>query len=271
MTNPVTPTKDIAYGEDPLQVLDLYRPDTDGPVPVVLYLHGGGWQVGDKSTDARERLEALASRGVAVASANYRLVPGSTFPAQVNDAKRAVAWLRDNGDQLGLATERIGVWGASAGGYLAAMLGVTNHDAELADGLDPDECRVDAVVDWFGQSDLRSNSLRSWLEKEILNPPFEQAFLKLDEPSQDTEFVRSASPLLRVTCDAPPFLIVHGDRDRVTPIGESAALHDALVRAGAQSTFITLGGAGHESHTSDRPDHLAMTAAFLLQHLTASA
>ena len=83
--------------------------------------------------------------------------------------------------------------------------------------------------------------------------------------------MRSASPLLRVTGDAPPFLIVHGDRDRVTPIGESAALHDALVRAGAQSTFVTLGGAGHESHTFDRPDHLAMTAAFLLQHLTASA
>lgn len=271
MTHSVTPTTDLAYGEDPLQVLDLYRPDTDGPVPVVLYLHGGGWQVGDKGADAKERLERLASHGVAVASANYRLVPHATFPAQILDAKRAVAWLRENGRQLGLSTQRVGVWGASAGGYLASMLGVTNHDAELADGFDPQDCRVDAVVDWFGQSDVRSNSVRSWLEKEILNPPFEQAFLNIDDPSEDTELVRSASPLLRVTSSAPPFLIVHGDRDRVTPISESAALHDALVRAGVESTFITLGGAGHESHSFDRPDHLAMTAAFLIEHLTASA
>jgi acetyl esterase/lipase len=264
-------TADLAYGEDPLQVLDLYRPDTDEPVPVVLYLHGGGWQVGDKRADAKERLERLATYGIAVASANYRLVPGATYPAQVHDAKRAVAWLREHGGELGLTTRRIGIWGASAGGYLATMLGVTNDDAALADGLDPKQCRVDAVVDWFGQSDLRSNSTRSWLEKEVLNPPFEQAFLGLDDPAQDIELVRGASPLLRIGAGAPPFLIVHGDRDRITPISESVALHDALVRAGAESTFVTLGGAGHESHTFDRPDHLAMTAAFLLQHLTVGA
>lgn len=271
MTYPVTLTADIAYGDNPLQVLDLYRPETDGPVPVVLYLHGGGWQVGDKTADAKERLERLASYGIAVASANYRLVPDATYPAQVEDSKRAVAWLRTHGNEHGLATERVGAWGASAGGYLATMLGVTNDDGALAGSLGTAACRVDAVVDWFGQSDLQSNSGRSWLEKEILNPPFERAFLNIDDPSAGGDLVRDASPLCRVTGEAPPFLIAHGDRDRVTPIYESAALHDALVRAGAQSTFITVGGAGHESHTFDRPDHLAMTAAFLLQHLTASA
>ena len=269
MSYRVTTTSDLSYGEHPLHTLDLYRPDIPGEVPVVLYLHGGGWQVGDKTADSKERLERLASHGVAVASANYRLVPDHRYPAQVHDAKRAVAWLRERGSALGLATELVGVWGASAGGYLATMLGVTNDDAELAGGVDPARARVDVVVDWFGQSDLQSNSQRSWLEKEVLAPPFEKQFLDLEDPSAGGELVAAASPRRRVTGNEPPFLIVHGDRDRITPIHESATLHEALVRAGAQSTFVTLGGAGHESHTFDRPDHIAMTAAFLLQHLTA--
>lgn len=268
MTYSVTLTADIAYGDDPLQVLDLYRPDVDGPVPTVVYLHGGGWQVGDKTADAKERLEGLARLGIAVVSANYRLVPTSRYPAQIQDAKAAVAWVREAGEEHNLATDRVGVWGASAGGYLASMLGVTNDDPEFSGDLGPETTRVDAVVDWFGQSDLQSNAKRTWLEKEILNPPFEQAFLDLEDPSAGGDLVASASPLRRVTSDAPPFLIVHGDRDRVTPIYESAALHEALVRYGVQSTFITLGGAGHESHDFDRGDHLAMTAAFLIHHLS---
>ena len=272
MSFPVTITSDVAYAnDDDLQKLDLYRPDVDDDVPVVVYLHGGGWQVGDKTADAKERLERLASFGVAVASANYRLVPDATYPTQIHDAKAAVRWLRAHGAEHGLAVDKIGAWGASAGGYLATMLGVSNGDSDLegAVGQNSQSSYVDAVVDWFGQSDLRSNSTRSWLEREILNPPFEEAFLQVKSDTPEAEdALTSASPLLRVTRHAPPFLIVHGDRDRVTPIQESAALHDALVRHGVPSTFVTLGGAGHESHTFDREDHLAMTAAFLRTHLS---
>ncbi|MFC4117321.1 alpha/beta hydrolase [Nonomuraea zeae] len=254
--------------------LDLYLPAVEGPAPVVLYLHGGGWQVGDKRDGAAERLELLASYGIAVASANYRFAAQATYPAQVHDVKAAIRWLRANGGQYGLATERIGAWGASAGAYLASMAGLTAKNVELegavGDHLDQPS-RVDAVVHWFGQSDLLANSRRTWLEKEILNPPFEGPLLGLADVADDVAAARAASPLSWVSADAPPFLIAHGDRDRVTPVSESLALHDALVRAGAESTMILLGGAGHEGEEFDRPDHLRLTAAFLLSHLAGAA
>ena len=250
--------------------LDLYRPDIPGPVPVVLYLHGGGWKVGDKRDGAAERLAPLTEHGLAVASANYRFSTEAAHPAQVHDTKAAVRWLRARGAEHGLATQRIGVWGVSAGAYLASMVGLTAGDAELEGVVGEDleaGSDVQAVVHWFGQSDLLANGRRSWLEREILAPPFEEDLLGLTDVDDDPAAVRAASPLHRVTAAAPPFLVAHGDRDRVTPASESLALHDALVRAGAQSTALLLGGAGHEGHEFDRPDHLAITAAFLLTHL----
>jgi acetyl esterase/lipase len=267
---------DIAYAtvDGTSLALDLYLPATEHPVPVVLYLHGGGWQVGDKRDGATERLERIASYGIAVASANYRFATQATYPAQVHDVKAAVRWLRAHGAAYGLATEKIGAWGASAGAYLASMAGLTAKNTELegtvGDDLDQSS-HVDAVVHWFGQSDLLANSRRTWLEKEILNPPFEGPLLGLAEVSQDPAAARAASPLTWVGADAPPFLIAHGDRDRITPSSESLALHDALVRAGAESTMILLGGAGHEGEEFDRPDHLRLTAAFLLSHLGRAA
>lgn len=267
----VSLTSDIAYGPDALHTLDLYRPDGDASVPVVLYLHGGAWKEGDKTADSKERLEAFASFGVAVASANYRLVPDATYPAQIHDAKAALRWLRANGAAHGLDTDRIAVWGASAGAYLASMVGVTNGDptweGEVGGHRGVDSSVV-AVVDWFGQTDLVSNATRSWLEEKLLAPPVELGFLAVADESGWEAAAREASPLHRVSSTTPAFLVVHGDRDRVTPISESAALHDALVRAGAESTFITLGGAGHESHSFDRLDHLALTSAFLATHLS---
>lgn len=249
--------------------LDLYRPAGEALVPVVVYLHGGGWQVGDKTDGAKERLAALAERDIAVASANYRLVDAAIYPAQVHDVKGAVRWLKEHGAQYNLATARVGVWGASAGAYLASMVGLTRDDADLegtVGGNVHQSSAVDAVVHWFGQSDLWANSRRSWLESEILGAPFEGPLLGAEQLT-DADLARSASPLYRVHAAAPPFLIAHGDSDRVTPVAQSAALHDALVRAGAESTMILLGGAGHEGAAFDRPDHLDMTASFLKRHL----
>lgn len=252
--------------------LDIYRPDCAGPVPVVLYLHGGGWQVGDKGDAGEERLAAAAAYGIAVASANYRFASQATFPSQLHDVRAAVRWLRAHGAERGLATAKIGVWGASAGAVLASLAGLAVGNPEL-DGAVGDDLGVSgavgAVVDWFGQSDVIGNSRRSWLEKQILPPPFEGPWLGLADPADDPALARLASPLHHVAAGAPPFLIVHGDRDRVTPASESLALHDALTRAGSQSTLVLLGGAGHEGADFDRPDNLRMTAAFLLEHLSA--
>lgn len=257
MIHHVSITADISYGPDSLQSLDLYRPDVQGPVPVVAYVHGGGWQLGDKSADSKERLEALASYGVAVASLNYRLVPQAVYPAQIQDVSAGIDWLRRHGKDHGLATRRIGVWGASAGGHLAAMVALTAND----------DNRVGAVVDWYGASDLVANSRRSWLEKEFLSVPFERPFLPADDEESFIRLAAQASPLNHVHAGAPPFLIAHGDLDRITPVEQSTALHEALVRAGVPSTFVLIGGAGHEAPAFQGAAHLAMTAAFLLEHL----
>lgn len=270
---PVHVTSDVEYAivDGVALTLDLYRPESiNEAVPVVLYLHGGGWQVGDKTDGAEDRLRSLASHGIAVASANYRFVSSAIHPAQIHDTKAALRWLRAKGAEYGLATNKVGVWGASAGAYLASLAALTpnNDEFEGTVGAHLDQSSVaDVAVHWFGQSDLVSNARRTWLEKEVLNAPFEGPLLGVDDASEAMELARRASPLTWVGAEAPPFLIAHGDRDRITPSSESVALHDALVRAGAQSTLLLLGGAGHEGPEFDRPDHIALTAGFLTTHL----
>lgn len=249
--------------------VDLYRPDIDNP-PVVIYLHGGGWQLGDKKDGADERLARLASYGIAVVSANYRLAPQGSYPNPIHDVKAVVRWLRARGEELGVSTDRIGIWGASAGAYLATMVGLTPGDEDLEGNVGNDldqSSRVDAVVHWFGPSDLASNAGRSWIESHILPPPFENALLGEPEVASPSEVSWNASPLSRVTALSPPFLIAHGDRDRITLSSQSHFLHDALVSTGARSTLLVLGGAGHEGPEFDQPDHLGITAAFLSAHL----
>lgn len=143
--------------------LDLYRPAGAGAAPTVLYLHGGGWAVGARTGHAEERLVPIAERGVAVASASYRFTDVATYPAQVHDAKGAVRWLRAHGDELGLATERIGAWGASAGGFLALTLGLTAGVAALEGDVGGNlghDSSVAAVCDWFAPVDLTDRGVR---------------------------------------------------------------------------------------------------------------
>lgn len=250
--------------------LDLHLPVVEAPAPVVLYLHGGGWQMGSRTDDGQERIARLASYGVAVASADYRLAPSAVYPAPLHDAKAAVRWLRGHGGEHGLSPEHIGAWGASAGAYLATMIGLTGHRSEFEGTVGEDReqpSTVQAVAHWFGPSDLLANSSRSDVEKMLLNPPFEQALLGVDDVTAAPRPAEEASPLHWITPSAPPFLIAHGERDRVTPPSESRALHEALTRADVSSTLLTLGGAGHEDAAFERRDHIAMTAAFFHTHL----
>jgi acetyl esterase/lipase len=236
--------------------LDLYLAH-DPDAPLVLYIHGGGWQHGDKADDAAQRLAPMAALGVNVASVNYRLAPDTTFPGPVHDVKAAVRWLRANGARFGLRTEKIGVWGASAGAYLGSLLALTPGRFEGDGNLDRSSA-VQAAVHWFGQSDLAVSASRSDIEAKLLPFAFEQAFLGGDMATA----AELSLPLL-VSPQAPPFLIAHGDRDRIIPPSESRALHDALSRSGVDSRFVLLGGAGHEDPAFDSPASLAMTAAWL--------
>jgi len=253
----VTVTRDIIYATvDGGELgLDLYAPASDTPVPVVAYFHGGAWKEGDKAADGDTRLTGLAAHGVAVASINYRLIDTAVFPAQIHDAKGAIRWLRAHGAEHGLATDRIAAWGASAGAFLASLLALTadDHDFEGTTGGNADRSSaVDAAVHWFGPVDLISGARRTWLEDILLAPALEPPLFGVATIAEVAERARAASPLHRVTAASPPFLISHGDRDRVLPETEGRSFHDALSRAGVDASYLVV--AFFLTHLTDSSD-----------------
>jgi acetyl esterase/lipase len=263
----VTVEPDLAYATvDGTELcLDIYRPAEPG-TPVVLYLHGGGWTRGDRRADGSGRLTPLAAYGVTVVSIDYRLAPHAVFPAQVHDVKGAVRWLRAHGARLGLATERLGIWGASAGAYLGSLLALSEGDDALEGAVGGNleqSSAVQAVVHWFGQADLGASAARSELEARLLPFRFEADLLGTADSAELAERARGLSLLSRVSPQAPPFLIAHGDRDRIVPPSEGLSLHHALGRAGVRCRFELLAGAGHEDAEFDSPATLASTAAWL--------
>ena len=268
----VTIEHDVVFATvDGEQLLaDLYLPDTETPAPVVVHLHGGAWVGGDKGDGGGERQAALARHGVAVVSVNYRLVPAVRYPTLIHDSKAAVRWVRAHAAAYGFSAEKVGIWGASAGGYLAAMVGLSAGDAELEGEVGHDRAAssaVDAVVAWFPAGDLEASTYRSALEARILPPPAEAGLFGRDRIDPADPDLVAANPRNRAHADAPPFLIAHGDRDHMVPETQGRMLHDALVRAGADSTFVVLGGAGHEDAAFDAESHIAMTAAWLRARL----
>jgi acetyl esterase/lipase len=246
---------DVVYARAGGQTLalDIYRVERTASPSVVLYLHGGGWAVGDKADGSAERLEALTRVGVRVASANYRLTSATAYPAQIHDVKAAVRWLRANGAQRSLAVHRLAAWRASARAYLATMTGLTTGDPYLEGtvGDHKDESSaVRAVVSWFGPSNLAQTSRRTWLEARS-----GRALRIRSIPSREnyTGSFRSKSgkPDQSSWSRRPGVFHSHGSLDRIVAESEERALHDALVRHGCDVTMIILGGAGHEDPKFD--------------------
>jgi acetyl esterase/lipase len=265
--DPIVVERDLAYATvDGAELrLDIYR-STEPAAPVVVYAHGGGWTHGDRGADGATRLAPLAAYGVTVVSVDYRLAPAAVFPQQFHDLKGAVRWLRAHGPRLGLPTERLGMWGASAGAYLGSLLALSEGDSALEGAVGGNleqSSAVQAVVHWFGQADLERSAARSELEARLLPFRFEADLLGVDDPAELAERARGVSLLSRVSPQAPPFLIAHGDRDRIVPPSEGFSLHQALARTGGRSRFELLAGAGHEDAQFDRADVLATTAAWL--------
>ena len=251
--------------------LDLYTPAAaESPLPALLWLHGGAWAVGDKSDMAVERLLPLVAHGLAVASANYRLVSQATWPAQLHDVKAAVRWLRANADEHGLDRDRIAIGGASAGGHLASMTGLTAGDAGLEGDVGDHagvSSAVGAVVALFPPADFLLTGARNPLESRILPPPPVTALLGIDRIEDHPDAARAASPRHRAHAGAPPHLLVHGDRDTMIPHEQSRILHEALSAAGASSILMLISGAGHEDPAFVRPSVTAAVAGFLTEAL----
>jgi len=240
---------DIPYVENgsPAQRLDLFLPPkTDKPAPLLLWVHGGGWVGGSKSGAPAG---ALLARGYAVASVEYRFSQEALYPAQIQDCKAALRFLRANAQKYNLDPQRVGAWGASAGGHLVALLGTTGGVSELEGpgGNADHSSRVTCVVDYCGPTDFLNIVQQAYAQKIKLAEQTENLVNRLfgDKPGAKPELARLASPALLAGKDAVAFLIVHGEADEIVPPDQARELDAALKKAGAESTLLMFPGIGH--------------------------
>jgi acetyl esterase/lipase len=245
----VTVKRDLSYVTNghPQQKLDLYLPQNAKNVPLIIMIHGGAFMGGSKEME--DPTEFLRS-GFAVASLNYRLSGVALFPAQIEDCKAAVRWLRVHAAQYGIDPDRFGAFGESAGGHLATMVGVTGNSKtfDVGENLNVSSS-VKAVGDFFGPTDF--------LQMDAHKLPDGQSHDPADSPEsrliggalqENKEKVRRANPITYITRSSPPFLIAHGDRDPLVPHHQSELLEAALKKAEVPVTFYTVQGAGHGFH-----------------------
>ena len=254
----VTLHGDIVYasprGFRPL-TLDLYLPKSRQPVPLLIFVHGGGWAGGTARSaeiigdNFPAMFAEFSAKGYAVASISYRLSSEAHFPAQVQDLNAAVRFLRDKAQTYGIDGERVVVWGASAGAHIAMLsaldckqgrLGAPSSASPSNNSLST--C-VTAIVDWFGPTMLGTQ-----------NPsPTALAYIGC-APSACADAWRQTSVLDSLSADAPPFLIVHGDADTTVPFAQSKELAEALTRLGVKATLKIVPNGNHLFRGAARPD-----------------
>lgn len=209
--------------------LDVYRPATNAEGrPALVYLHGGGWVMGDKKDQGIPLCNHLASLGWVCVNANYRLSPAATYPEQVIDAKAAVAWLRANAGEYGVDPAFIAIAGGSAGGHIAAMAALTPGDPSLQPGFEDGDSSIQAVVTFYGAYDLtnRLGAHNPEFLTDYIGPLVVKAF-----PETEPERFQAASPLENVDKVTMPWLILQGDRDTLTPAVDAREFAKQLTSA----------------------------------------
>jgi acetyl esterase/lipase len=259
--------RDVSYVKNghTRQKLDLYLPAAPTG-PLIVWIHGGGWREGSKANPPG--LAAL-TEGVAVASLAYRFSQDAVFPAQIEDCKAAIRWLRAHAAEHGYDPQQVCVWGASAGGHLAALLATTGHvqDFDVGENLDQPS-RIQCAVNWFGPSDFPG-----------FQPPNADPAVQRKGPAslltqllggdltEKLELAKRASPLTWVTKAAAPMLILHGTEDPLVPVSQSQRLAEALKASGVEVQLEVIEGAGHGGPEFTTPARLRMMREFIVRHI----
>jgi acetyl esterase/lipase len=262
----------LAYAgtDNPRQKLDLFLPKkraTDKPLPMIAFIHGGGWRNGDKRGGLR-RVAALVETGeFAGASIGYRLTGEASWPAQIHDCKAAIRWLRAHAEEFGFDPNRIAVMGSSAGGHLVAMLGTSGDVKKLEGNLGKHKkisSRVNCVIDEFGPTNfLKMNDFPGTMNHLSADSP--ESKLLGQQITKVPELVREASPITYVTKDDPPILIIHGSNDPLVPYQQSVIFTEALKEAGVQVTLQQIKNGEHGGFNSEEVN--TRTRLFLEKHL----
>jgi len=267
---------DIQYvpGGDESQRLDLYLPEraSDKPLPIIVWIHGGGWNSGGKAGCPPVR---MVTNGYAAASVEYRFSQKAIFPAQIQDCQAAIRWLRANSKKYNIDPDRIGVWGGSAGGHLAALLGTSGGKKAFAPvgGNEDQSDRVNAVCEFFGPTDFNSvmhQAANDKTTKNIFNfntPSDPYSCLIGAHLGEDKQKGDAVSPVHYVSSDNPPILILHGTRDALVPIAQSEEFAAALKEKGVNVLLQRLPGSGHGGPMFNRPAVNNLINAFFDKHL----
>jgi acetyl esterase/lipase len=265
-------------------LLDLYLPKTKSsqPLPLLIYIHGGGWWSNSKAECPREM---ITNRGYALACVNYRLSDVALFPAQIKDVKNAVRWLRKNASEYNIDPNKIGVWGSSAGGHLSLLLGTSAGVKELTDNNQNRDISdaVQAVGDWFAPTDF--TKFTPTFSTSIITPDIEKKYRKQlwyhytvavvkllgGTIVQKRTLAQSANPINYIDKNDPPVFIIHGNLDRVVPISQSEIMTQALQTKGVPVEFISIADMNHsfEGKNGERfdPKLIDMTVDFFDKHL----
>ncbi|MES2307599.1 MAG: alpha/beta hydrolase [Verrucomicrobiota bacterium] len=236
------------------QQLDLYLPEVtpEKPLPVIVWIHGGSWKAGDKKTG--DSVVNFVPQGYIGVSMNYRLSSEAVFPAQIEDCKSAIRWLRAHSSEYHLDQDHIAVFGVSAGGHLAALLGTSGNVKEFDQGENLQfSSKVQAVCDFYGPTDfLKVDNEGNFEKYDVAGSAIFQlmgGFLR-DRP----ELCAKASPISHVAGDNPPFLIIHGDKDLTVPIRQSELLVSALKEKGVSVIYQVVSGGDHGGKAFNTPE-----------------
>lgn len=275
----------IENGYRPVE-LDAWVPASDVPVPVVVWVHGGGYAQGDRRRTPdpvrfARLFPSVVEAGIALVSIDYRLGREAVFPGAVHDAKAALRWLARYADTLGIDPTRVAMWGESAGGHLAGFTTATHGQGSWdgEQGVRAGGVELRAFVSWYGAMDLPT------IVRPSITPEIEAAFggnvpefIKFPpeyfnlgaERWQDPQVRATASPSTHATAAMPPTLFVHGDADRMVPIQQSELMHARLQELGVPSELVRIPGADHVWMGVDQAtvdDIIGRSVAFLSHHL----
>lgn len=278
--------QNVPYAQrSPAQVLDVYLPDAGkGPFPVILNVHGGAWRSGDKVDGQLNAVLEARKRGYAIVTMNYRLSQEAPMPAQIHDVKAAIRWVRTNAKTYQLATEKMAVWGSSAGGHLVALAGTSGGVKSLEDlslGNPGQSSRVQAVVDWFGPTNFLK--MDEQLAQTGVKPPgrrsgSDQGHNAANSPesqligrpiTEAPDLVNAANPETYISADDPPFFIQHGTVDGIVSREQSVEFAARLEKViGPQHVTLTLlEGAGHGGRQFSTGENLKRVLDFLDRYL----
>ncbi|MGM0768242.1 MAG: alpha/beta hydrolase fold domain-containing protein [Pseudomonadota bacterium] len=258
-------TRDLTYtpADWPVELdADLYQPgpDQNRSAPVVLLVHGGGWERRSRE-DMSGIAENLASRGFAVLNIDYRFAPDHTFPAQLHDLQVAMHWLHDNSHRYDLDTNRISAFGFSSGAHLVALMAlVASSDSELNEPHGGPATRPIAVVAGGIPADLRAFGSGKLIRQ----------FLGGEQPDMP-EVYRQASPIAHVSADAPPFFLFHGAMDMLVPVRQARWLQEELEQHGVDTEFYEMHLRGHITSFLTSGTAVDRATDFLLRHSAAAA